>query len=230
MLTRHELGQDLYFYKNLPIRWARLVGIVVAIDDFTGRRIYTVDDSSGRCIECTLSSTRAIPKADIAAAEKKEDGLTTTQPAKPDSKPADYAEIDVGAVVDVKGSVTTFREEKQLKIVKIKILKSTEQELALWERRTRFQQDVLQKPWTLSKKQLRKCRKEAEGSPDDPAAKMREHDDDSRSHKRKKETKRPAAHREGRGRDTDSGNGAGARLVARRLLPGEKGRYDALGL
>ncbi|KND90685.1 Protein stn1 [Tolypocladium ophioglossoides CBS 100239] len=143
-------GEDFFFYKNLPIKWVRIVGVVVEINDYlnekseSGRRVYIVDDSSGACIEALVSIPTAL-----------------------------YQEIDLGSVVDVKGALSTFRDEKQIKIEKMAGLKSTTQELALWEKRAKFRRDVLDKPWVLRNRDIRRCRKEAEGSEADAERKRK---------------------------------------------------------
>jgi hypothetical protein len=46
-------GKPLYHHGNHPVKWVRLTGVIVAADEYFGRRVYTVDDSSGTCIECS---------------------------------------------------------------------------------------------------------------------------------------------------------------------------------
>ncbi|RDA93880.1 hypothetical protein CP533_4515 [Ophiocordyceps camponoti-saundersi (nom. inval.)] len=127
-------AENFFFHGNLPIRWVRVVGVVVAVDDFASRRVYTVDDSSGACIE-------ALP-----GGQEQDD------------------DIDVGSVVDVKGGLSLFRDEKQIKIERIKRLRTTADELVLWERRAKFRRDVLDRPWVLERVEIRRCRREAERS------------------------------------------------------------------
>ncbi|KAL6865849.1 hypothetical protein ACO1O0_001948 [Amphichorda felina] len=185
-LQQHS-GQDFFFYKNLPIRWTRIVGIVVAIDDFAGRRVFTIDDSSGVCIKTITTYTPPPEPQNAAGASKdlaarvKATGQSHDQPAKDvsDKQPVHkqqslpYEEIDVGAVVDVKGKLTTFRNEVQIKIEKMVCLKSTAQEVTLWEKRARFRRDVLDPPWVLRDKDVRRCRKEAERSEEETERKRR---------------------------------------------------------
>jgi hypothetical protein len=172
-----EKGQDWYFYANLPVRWVRIVGIVVAIDQFQQRRVYTIDDSSGACIEATITGTfstannnptEAPGKLNTAASEKLRelDGtLRERDTALGGPKLLfPYEGLDVGAVVDIKGGLTTFRDEKQINIDKLVTIKSTAQEVALWEKRAEFHKSVLSRPWTLSTELVRKCRKQAERS------------------------------------------------------------------
>lgn len=119
--------------------------MVVSVDEFPHRRIYTVDDSDGLCIECVAD----VPKVDS------HDPLRATGPIVP-------KDVDVGTVVDVKGGLTLFRGNKQIKIEKITVLRSTNEEVGLWEKSRQFRGDVLDKPWKLTDREIRRCRKEAE--------------------------------------------------------------------
>ncbi|KAI7777715.1 ob-fold nucleic acid binding domain-containing protein [Diaporthe eres] len=148
-LTTHPgfAGQDVFFHRNLPLRWVRIAGMVVAVDEFPHRRVYTVDDSDGLCIECV---------ADVSK-------LDSNEPAKPATAtiPKDV-DVDVGSVVDVKGGLALFRGNKQIKIEKMTVLRSTDEEVVLWEKARQFRGEVLDKPWKLTDREVRRCRKEAE--------------------------------------------------------------------
>jgi hypothetical protein len=151
-------GQNVFFHRNLPIHYARIVGVIVAIDDFPGRHVFTIDDGSGACIETNVQVTKK-------PAALQGDGTTQAYSFAPPQllfKVPECASLDVGQVVDIKGSLSTFRGEMTMQILKVKILRSTEDEVVLWERRTAFQRDVLSKPWVLTERQVRRCRKEAE--------------------------------------------------------------------
>ena len=173
------------------MRWVRVVGIVVAVDEFYGRRVFTVDDSSGACVE-TFATFTPPPKPDNSAAAtvKVTNGSTIdakgsktkastvtpkTGTAEENQSKTDlpYNDLDVGHVVDVKGKLSTFRDEMQIEIIRLTTLKSTEQELLLWERRTKFRRDVLERPWVLTKDQIRRCQREAEPKEDKAARKKR---------------------------------------------------------
>lgn len=119
--------------------------MVVAVDEFPHRRIYTVDDSDGLCIECIAD----VPKPDPHNHSK---ATTATVPK----------DVDVGTVVDVKGGLALFRGNKQIKIEKMVVLRSTDDEVVLWGKARQFRGDVLDKPWKLTDRQVRRCRKEAE--------------------------------------------------------------------
>ncbi|KFA53170.1 hypothetical protein S40293_03175 [Stachybotrys chartarum IBT 40293] len=150
-------GEKFYFFDTLPIKWVRVVGVIVAVDEFAGRRVFTLDDSSGACIEACLLlpnptiTVEANPIGQVI-------GIPTVAATAINQAP------DVGTVVNVKGELTTFRNERQITVKKINSVRSTSHELALWEQRAAFQRDILEKPWILSSQDVRRCRKEAEQS------------------------------------------------------------------
>jgi len=70
-----------------------------------------------------------------------------------------YSDIDVGMVLDVKGSIKTFRGQKQIKIQKLKRVLSTNQEVLFWHKIRDFHHDTLSHPWILKDREVRRCRK-----------------------------------------------------------------------
>ncbi|KAM0439823.1 hypothetical protein ACHAPT_000920 [Fusarium lateritium] len=222
-LDNHEgfEGESFYFYGNLPIKWVRVVGVVVAIDDFPGRRVYTVDDSSGACIECTV----------VISAPQEGGGSTavTATDAAPNNVDANppLANIDVGSVVDVKGGISTFREERQVTIEKMVPLRGTAQEVALWEKRIKFQSEVLDKPWVLRNRDIRRCRKEAERSEEEAERKRKR----LKAMIEPKVAKQPTRSADQDQRSDNQQPSKTKRLELRQILEhGERGKYDALGL
>lgn len=127
--------------------------MVVAVDEFPARRIYTVDDSTGVCIECVVDVPKSDPNIKSGAEDQPAHG--THRVRVPDG-------VDVGTVLDVKGGLALFRGNKQIKIEKATVVRSTEQELTCWEKTDNFRRKVLGKSWRLSDKTVRRCRKEAE--------------------------------------------------------------------
>ncbi|KAJ4194057.1 Hypothetical protein NCS54_00393100 [Fusarium falciforme] len=225
-LDQHEgfEGENFYFYGNLPIKWVRIVGVVVAIDDYAGRRVYTVDDSSGACIECTILMSASQEGVDSAA-------TATDAASKVDANPlaaaAILANINVGTVVDVKGGISTFREERQLNIEKMVPLRGTAQEVALWEKRIKFQSEVLAKPWVLRNRDIRRCRKEAERSEEEAERKRKR----LKAMIEPKAAKQPTRSADQDQRSESQEPSKAKRLELRQILEhGERGKYDALGL
>ncbi|PSR79214.1 hypothetical protein BD289DRAFT_485665 [Coniella lustricola] len=176
-------GQNVFFHHNHPVQWVRIAGIVVAMDDYLNRRIYTVDDSSGVCIECTVEVPKSgqqglltgIEAATSAAVTTTttttttnnntniNNGTSTTNATTNQAKlPVPLADIDVGTILDIKGGLALFRGSKQIKILKATVLRSTQHEVAFWDKIAQFRHDVLEKPWYLSDKEVRRCRKDEE--------------------------------------------------------------------
>ncbi len=159
----------MFFSLNHPVIWVRIVGVVVAIDEFDCqrglRRVYTVDDSTGECIECSME----LPKPPKPAAQGEEAtgdlsskdatrAIATTPPAS--TTPDALAGIDVGAVVDVKGRVKLFRDRKQINIQNMLHVVSTAQEVQFWNKIAEFRREVLGRPWTLDKRDVRRAKRQ----------------------------------------------------------------------
>ncbi|ORY62571.1 uncharacterized protein BCR38DRAFT_395620 [Pseudomassariella vexata] len=144
---------EIFFHLNHPIRWVRVVGVVIAIDEYYGRRTYTVDDSTGVNIECSLQITNTSATTN-ATGDAEEKAPIHVQ------KPNPYPEIDVGLVVEVRGSLKLFRDQKQIKIEKLQRVPTTNQEVQFWNKIRSFRTDVLSQPWVVDSNVLRRLKKE----------------------------------------------------------------------
>lgn len=127
-LTLSTAGQNTYFHLNHPIKWIRLVGVIVAFDEFPTRWIMLLDDNSGAVIEVTCGrppsqhnttspSGNNIPSAAMAISLE---GVTST------GRPIDLNGIDLGTVVKVKGKIGSFRGDKQMHLERICMLQPTQ--------------------------------------------------------------------------------------------------------
>jgi hypothetical protein len=153
-----DVGQDVHFYKNHMIKYVRLTGVVVAMDEFPGRVVVTVDDSSGSTIEATCAAplkaeptslTTIIPTANTSAPQEliSPDGPNLTN-------------IDVGSVVKIKGGIGIFREQKQIRLKSIVTLADTNAEVKCWNDVVKFRREVLSSPWIVSQEEEERCRVE----------------------------------------------------------------------
>ncbi|UNI22552.1 hypothetical protein JDV02_008431 [Purpureocillium takamizusanense] len=225
-------GENFFFYKNLPIKWVRVVGVVVAIDDFFGRRVYTVDDSSGACIEALI--TRPTGKDPNGMVTEKAQQTTTTMANAAALVPEKYKDIHVGSVVDVKGQVSEYRGEKQVIVENMAIVPSTAHEVLLWEKRADFRRTILDKPWVVSRRDLRRCRKEAERSEEEDAARKRRRSEAKEKKSRRQEEEALRGHAITGSRDKKSTRSQAIRDDMRELIRGGAlevaGKYSALGL
>lgn len=140
--------------------------MVVAVDEYPGRKVYTVDDSSGVCIECMVDNPRPSPSTGnmviVVGSNSSSKAATTATKTDAHSVPKVPEDVDVGTIVDIKGELALFRDHKQVKVLKTTVLRSTEQEVAFWIRLRDFRRNVLDKPWELTEKQIRRCRKDEE--------------------------------------------------------------------
>ncbi|TVY27633.1 putative J domain-containing protein [Lachnellula hyalina] len=166
------LGRPVYHHGNHPVKWVRVTGVIVAVDEFYGRKVVTLDDSSGMCIECTCpapvpqaatvsSDTAARPTVVVtrnqaAAVAQQTEGPTVANPKIP------WDDVDVGVVVKIKGAVKDFREdERQVEIIKVEVLRSTDQEVSCWDEVLAFRREVLGVPWVVSVEMEEKYKRRA---------------------------------------------------------------------
>lgn len=128
-LALSTAGQDTYFHLNHPIKWIRLVGVIVAFDEFPTRWIMLLDDSSGALIEVTCGrpqntttspNDHNIRSAGLGKPTIAMEGVTST------GRPIDLSGIDIGTVVKVKGKIGSFRGEKQMHLERICMLRQAQ--------------------------------------------------------------------------------------------------------
>ena len=67
--------------------------------------------------------------------------------------------VDLYTVLKAKGQVTRYNEAKQLQLQRVFIVRTTDEEMRVWQEYSGFVSDVLARPWTLDKKQLRHLEK-----------------------------------------------------------------------
>ncbi|RKU48668.1 hypothetical protein DL546_009423 [Coniochaeta pulveracea] len=154
--------KNVYFHLNHPIMWVKVVGIVVAIDEWSACRTYTIDDSSGATIEC------------VANVPEKLNVSTTTKAEGERSKgPVVGSDVDVGDCIQVTGCIIQTKRARKIKTTVIKHLQSTAEEVRFWNKLVEFQRDVLSQPWVLTEKEVRRCRRQASEEPKDIERKQR---------------------------------------------------------
>jgi hypothetical protein len=159
------------------IKYVRLTGVIVAVDEFQGWMVYTLDDSSGINIQASCMAPPKPPEI-----EKRNAGTAdrVTSNTKQASDPAldqiviagpqelispdgpNLTNIDVGSVVKVKGGIRIFREQKQIRLKVITILGDTNAEVKCWHDMIKFRTDVLSKPWVVTPEEEEKCRLEVD--------------------------------------------------------------------
>ncbi|KAM3075528.1 hypothetical protein ACMFMG_007671 [Clarireedia jacksonii] len=148
-----------------PIRYIKLFGVLVSIDDFFRRRVYTIDDGSGACVECV--ALLPAPSPSLPA------GSSTTNPAyhpgNKESEPHSVANpsipwslISECSILRVLGTVSQFNGMIQLQVVKITVVGSTDVERKWWDECADFKRDVLGKEWVVSEEKIKRHMREKE--------------------------------------------------------------------
>ncbi|KAK0125602.1 hypothetical protein ONS95_000390 [Cadophora gregata] len=267
----------LYHFDNHPVKWVRITGVVVAVDEFKGKKVFTVDDSSGMCIECTAVAPPPPPATDAptlpshlnqiaslmavqtthdskhadnknrvrgvdnekekektAASKGKESGKvvpSVQSPAVP------WDQVDVGTVVKIKGKVGSWWDAIQLEVIKIEVLRCTDQEVRCWNEVMTFKRDVLSKSWVVSKeeeercrmareKELRRARKGKGGRADAEKEKKRKDAERREIVRREEDAKRRKAKEE----EWLKAQAKVKKYPSMAVLKAAKGKYDALGI
>ena len=182
-----HVGRKLFHYGNHPIKWIRVMGLVVAVDTYgdkeKARNVYTLDDGSGLCIECVAvappepekeqvptipaylnygSVATGASKPEPAEQKKGEDfkGGKEKKELGVENPSVPWDAVDVGSVVKVKGRVGMhWTGVKQVDVVKIEIVGCTDEEVKHWDEAGAFKRDVLRKQWIVTPEMEEKCRK-----------------------------------------------------------------------
>jgi hypothetical protein len=189
---RHDRDDQalLLFYLNHPIQFIQIIGVVVVLEDYFEKFwLFTIDDSSGATIDVkcrkpektspvTTTTTTAPPNSKFTRPLKKQEmpvHHSTADTHKSSAHLEEEEEIEaqalqtalstmtIGTVVQAKGTITTFRSERQLSLIRLKILPTTSHELALISSRTQFLESTLSHPWVLSRREQKQLQQEAHG-------------------------------------------------------------------
>lgn len=155
-------AQNIYFFHNHPVRFVRLVGVVVAIDDVHVRyTILTLDDGSGATIEVKITRLRPDEyNAVESPSNTTVDNLDVVSSFGRFEVMVDRQRVDIGTVLKTKCTISEFRNQKQLELKRISILATTNAEAKAWAETAAFKRDVLSTPWHISSSQHKKILKQ----------------------------------------------------------------------
>jgi hypothetical protein len=154
------LGQHIYFYLNHPIRFVRIVGVVVAIDDINVKyTVLTLDDGSGATVE--LKIIRHVSgdlKLENALSNTYVDNVNVISESGTFEVMIDQQKIDIGTIIKAKGTISEFRAIKQLEMKRAWVVSTTNGEAHAWVEAATFKQQVLSVPWRLTSAEHRKIK------------------------------------------------------------------------
>lgn len=156
-------GQDVWFWLNHPIQFFQVVGLVVQIDSVANGRytLITIDDASGANMEVKIERKAARREGEAEWTENSyaenvdvfvEMGLPVVL--------LHGKRVEVGEVMQVKGTLTTFRSEKQIVVKRLRRVKDTNQEAVWWSLMADWKRTTLSRPWVISKEAMAKVDRE----------------------------------------------------------------------
>ncbi|EXJ92227.1 hypothetical protein A1O3_00777 [Capronia epimyces CBS 606.96] len=148
----------LLFYLNHPIQFVQVVGVVVVLEDYFEKFwLFTVDDGSGATIDVTCRK----PEKEAEAGKGKSTSQAANRPTEEQCLHETLSALQIGTVVQAKGTISTFRSTRQLTLLRLSIVPDTTHEMALMSARTSFIKSTLSKPWVLSLDDQRRLSREA---------------------------------------------------------------------
>lgn len=150
-------GQNVLFYLNHPIRFIRLVALIVDVWRPSEKWIILrLDDGSGATIEVKVAAR--VQNAEYQASYPSNttiDNLDFRAMDNVDAIWIDQQYVPIGACVRVKGTPDGFKDKRQLKLARIWVVRDTMEEVKAWAETAAWRRDVLSKPWTLSREQMK---------------------------------------------------------------------------
>lgn len=180
----------MYFHLNHPIRYVRLVGVVIAIDDINLKyTVLTIDDGSGASIE--LKIVRVTPTDRNAAISSSKTTLNSVEVISQFGVfevMVDNHRLDIGTVVKAKGTISEFRGTKQIDLKRIWVVTTTDEEAQAWGETAAFKQQVLSKPWHITSGEHKQIKSNMKSE----KKKVHEYEKRKAEHEAKKEEQRQA--------------------------------------
>lgn len=133
----------IYTHLQQPVRWIRLTGILTAVEDHEQRWLLTLDDGSGLAIQLIIKKELAQELTCLEAKRVVEDGMGLRKRVEPQG--ASMRGIGRGSCVDVRGTIGQFRAVRQMQVLRIALVETTEMEVETWELRNALQRRMIKR-------------------------------------------------------------------------------------
>ncbi|KAF2193449.1 hypothetical protein K469DRAFT_550151 [Zopfia rhizophila CBS 207.26] len=155
-------AQRIYFHLNYPIRYVRLVGVVVAVDDINLKyTVLTIDDGSGATIEIKIIRlTPDIYNAVESPSNTTVDNVNIIVQRGVFEVTVDHHMLNIGTVIKAKCTISEFRGQKQLELKRAWIVSTTNEEAQAWAETAAFKREILSVPWHISSSEHKRIKKE----------------------------------------------------------------------
>lgn len=166
-------NKPIHHYLNHPIRYIKLIGLVASIDDFLRCRVYTIDDSSGVCIECVALLPPPPPPSKPSSSTTTTTISTstanppTTQIQAPSEPSVNQPQIPWDTISECKivrilGVMGTYMTMPRLQIVKMGVVESTDVERKWWDECAGLKDPsmgILGMEWVVSEEEIERWKR-----------------------------------------------------------------------
>lgn len=146
-------GQKVYFYANHPIKFVRVVGLLLEIEQIAEGKytLLTLDDGSGECIVVKIKRREQADDGNGPPPSNTEvDNVSVHVDLGLPMLFLEKKPVELGSVVKVKGTIDTFRDVRQLELQRLFTVKDTNMEAKAWSEVAQWKRDILSRPWVLS--------------------------------------------------------------------------------
>ncbi|KAK3072357.1 hypothetical protein LTR53_006970 [Teratosphaeriaceae sp. CCFEE 6253] len=148
-------GQHVYFFGNHPIQYVRVVGVVVGIEQYGRFTVLTLDDSSGECIDVKITRKQVMAGSEKAyASDTGVEGLKVCVSFGLMTVQLHGKAIVIGDVVEAKGTISVFRNNRQIELKRMSGVLNTIAEAAAWAKTAKWMRDLQARPWLLTRREM----------------------------------------------------------------------------
>lgn len=156
MTYQLDVGQNLYFRLNHPIRFVCITGFIVSIEDIASKyALLTLDDGSGATIVVKIPRLEGeVANSVDCPSNTTVDNVNIRISLGTFDVFVDDVVLDIGTVVKAKGTIDEWKGMKQIRLERIQIVRSTAEEIQEWEGVAKWKREILNKPWVLDKHTL----------------------------------------------------------------------------
>ncbi|GJP91020.1 hypothetical protein CBS115989_2387 [Aspergillus niger] len=194
----------IYFYKNHPIQYISLLGLITSRTEFPTVTILTLDDSSGVTLDVVVqkATPNSTPSSTLPTS------FTPTQHISPTTSLAlDISPYAPGTFAHLKGTISTFRGVNQLQLERVFPVRDTNAEMRFLDQRSRFLVEVLDVPWRLGREEVERLRRELD---------MDEEEEEERVRRKRRRREERDRRRMGKMREREE------RVGVRRIIEGKR--------
>lgn len=156
-------GQNVWFWLNHPIQFFQIVGLVVQMDSVANGRytLLTIDDASGVNLEVKIERKAEMREGEAEWTENSlTEGVDVFVEMGLPIVVLNGKRVEIGEVIMVKGTLTTFRSEKQMVVKRLRRVTDTNEEAIWWSAMADWKRTTLSRPWVIAAEDMARVDKE----------------------------------------------------------------------